>query len=54
MLQVDNIYALSPIVAQIYVHGDSLRDHLVAIVIPEPVAFGSAYLSILASDVKAD
>ncbi|KAK9900334.1 acetyl-CoA synthetase-like protein [Cystobasidium minutum MCA 4210] len=38
--KVENTYALSPIVAQIYVHGDSLRDHLVAVVVPEPVAFG--------------
>merc|ERR1711920_491884 len=38
--KVENTYALSPIVAQIYVHGDSLRDHLVAVIVPEPVAFG--------------
>lgn len=39
MEKVENTYALCPFIAQIYVHGDSLRDHLVAIIAPEPVAF---------------
>jgi len=42
--KVENTYALSPLVAQIYVHGDSFKDHLVGIVVPEPIAF-TAFLN---------
>jgi long-chain acyl-CoA synthetase len=41
--KVENTYALSPLVAQIYVHGDSFKDHLVGIVVPEPIAFTGWY-----------
>ena len=33
--KIVNTYSASPIISQIYVHGDSLQDHLVAIVIPD-------------------
>jgi long-chain acyl-CoA synthetase len=52
--KVENIYALSPIVAQIYVHGDSLKDHLVAVVVPEPVAFGGRSDNFLQSRMQTD
>ena len=35
--RVDSMYNACPIVAQLYVHGDSLQSYLVAVVVPDPV-----------------
>ncbi|KAI8149587.1 hypothetical protein BJV82DRAFT_588533 [Fennellomyces sp. T-0311] len=34
--KIENVYAKDPIIAQIYVHGDSLQNSLVAVVVPDP------------------
>ncbi|KAI0079971.1 acetyl-CoA synthetase-like protein [Panus rudis PR-1116 ss-1] len=44
--RVESLYAASPIVAQLYVHGDSLQSYLIAVVVPEPTQ-----LALLASRV---
>ncbi|KAG8884239.1 hypothetical protein FRB97_004744 [Tulasnella sp. 331] len=36
--KVTNIYSTLPLVSQIFVHGDSLKDYLIGIVVPDPVA----------------
>ncbi len=44
--KIENIYSSTPIVAQLYIHGDGLQSYLVAVLIPDPVQ-----LAALASDV---
>ncbi|KAG8855025.1 hypothetical protein FRB96_007220 [Tulasnella sp. 330] len=36
--KVDNVYSAHPIIKQSYIHGDSLRDNLVAVIVAEPKA----------------
>ncbi|KAI0807133.1 acetyl-CoA synthetase-like protein [Fomes fomentarius] len=38
---VENIYSGSPLVAQLYVHGDSLQSYLIAVAVPDPVQFAA-------------
>ncbi|KAI0374775.1 acetyl-CoA synthetase-like protein [Pilatotrama ljubarskyi] len=38
---VENIYSGSPLVAQLYVHGDSLQSYLIAVVVPDPIQFAA-------------
>ncbi|THH06751.1 hypothetical protein EW145_g3864 [Phellinidium pouzarii] len=39
--RIENAYLMNPLLAQLYVHGDSLQDYLVGIVVPEPAKFAS-------------
>ncbi len=38
---VENVYSGSPLVAQLYVHGDSLQSYLIAVAVPDPVQFAA-------------
>jgi long-chain acyl-CoA synthetase len=35
--KVENLYSTNPLIAQLYVHGDSLQSYLLAVVVPDPV-----------------
>lgn len=39
--KIENVYAKDPIIAQIFVYGDSLQPNLVAIVVPDPEALNT-------------
>ncbi|KAF8654112.1 hypothetical protein AX16_003645 [Volvariella volvacea WC 439] len=51
--KVENTYASSPVVAQIYVHGDSLQSYLLAVVVPDPVQLASIASNILGKSIAA-
>ena len=51
---VENIYSGSPIVAQLYVHGDSLQSYLIAVVVPEPVQFAALAARVLGRAVAPE
>ncbi|KAM0755922.1 acetyl-CoA synthetase-like protein [Meredithblackwellia eburnea MCA 4105] len=50
---VENIYGLCPLVAQIYVHADSLQDHVVGLIIPDPVNFATLASKVQGKSVSA-
>jgi long-chain acyl-CoA synthetase len=52
--KVENLYSSSPIVAQIYVHGDSLQSYLLAVVIPDPVQLAPIASRITGESIKPD
>jgi long-chain acyl-CoA synthetase len=52
--KIENLYSGSPVVAQIYVHGDSLQSYLLAVIIPDLVQLAAAVSSVTGARVKPD
>lgn len=51
--KIENLYSSSPIVAQIYVHGDSLQPYLLAVVIPDPIQLAVVASNVLGETISA-
>ncbi|KAF8590444.1 acetyl-CoA synthetase-like protein [Ramaria rubella] len=52
--RIENAYSVSPIIGQIYVHGESLQDYLVAIVVPDMDYLAGLASKLTGSRVSSD
>ncbi|THH29715.1 hypothetical protein EUX98_g4475 [Antrodiella citrinella] len=52
--RIETMYSASPVVAQLYVHGDSLQSYLVAVLVPDPVQLASIASIVLKARVVPD
>jgi long-chain acyl-CoA synthetase len=52
--KIENTYTTCPIVAQIYIHGDSLQSFLVGIIIPDPVQLAGIVSTLYDKKVAPD
>ena len=52
--QVENVYGLCPLGQQVFVYGDSLRNHLILFVVPDPAAFAPFASKVLDRKVKPE
>ncbi|KIM57625.1 hypothetical protein SCLCIDRAFT_1219315 [Scleroderma citrinum Foug A] len=50
--KVENTYNASPIVQQLYVHGDALQSYLVAVIVPDPLVLAPVVSAILGRKVE--
>jgi long-chain acyl-CoA synthetase len=50
--RIENMYSAASIVAQIYVHGDSLQSYLLAVLVPELGAFSQLASNLLGKKVE--
>jgi long-chain acyl-CoA synthetase len=39
--KIENVYSNSPLVAQLYVHGEGLQSYLVGVLVPDPIEFAT-------------
>jgi long-chain acyl-CoA synthetase len=51
--KIENMYNSNPIVAQIYIHGDSLQSYLLAVIIPDPTQLAVVASKILGKTIAA-
>ncbi|KAJ7445716.1 hypothetical protein B0H11DRAFT_1746452 [Mycena galericulata] len=52
--KIENTYSVCPVVAQIYVHGDSLQSFLVGVIIPDPVQLSAIASNLYGKKVAED
>jgi long-chain acyl-CoA synthetase len=52
--KIENVYCASPVVAQFFVHGDSMQSFLIAVIVPDPVQLANIYGNISGSQVRPD
>jgi long-chain acyl-CoA synthetase len=39
--KIENVYSNTPLIAQLYVHGEGLQSYLVGVLIPDPIQFAT-------------
>ena len=52
--KIENLYSSTPLVAQIYVHGDSLQSYLVAVLVPDPIQLSGIVSKVTGKNVSAE
>ncbi|TFY82291.1 hypothetical protein EWM64_g1722 [Hericium alpestre] len=52
--KIENMYSSLPLVAQMYVHGDSLQAYLIGVIAPDPVQFAQLASRVHGMEVKAE
>ncbi|KAJ7684665.1 hypothetical protein DFH06DRAFT_1355192, partial [Mycena polygramma] len=52
--KIENTYTTCPVVAQIYIHGDSLQSFLVGVIVPDPVQLASIVSSLYGKKVAPE
>lgn len=52
--KIENTYTACPIVAQLYVHGDTLQPHLIAVVVADPAQLAGIASSYAGKTIKPE
>lgn len=52
--KIENVYSSTPLIGQIYVHGDGLQSFLIAVIIPDPVQFSTIVSSVTGNKVAPE
>ena len=52
--KVEALYSASPVVAQLFVYGESLQSFLVAVLVPDPVQLAAIASKVLGITIAAD
>jgi long-chain acyl-CoA synthetase len=52
--KIENLYSSSPIISQIYVHGDSLQSYLVAVIVPDSVQLANLASEVFGKKITQD